>query len=286
MPKIQEATEITVSETENIILECKERIWQALEVDSHKLKEKAELECSQILAGAREEAEKTIAQARQEALAESGRIISQATEKAAQIINISREESVKAQQESARMINETRLLTQVNKSVEQTINETGINTKAKLERLASIIADAESALQSMSETQNKEEDIPSPTETGEAVIPEVLPIKKTDPTNTAFKDKQSITIKYGENSRLFEGRINLEVIRPFDQERLAGVPEWLNNLKGLKVTPTGCYARANRWITQFSLDLEQPLPLLEIFETLQPIKEAIEHRGSIVITMK
>jgi hypothetical protein len=286
MPKIQEAPEITVSETENIILECKERIWQALEVDSHKLKEKAELECSQILAGAREEAEKTIAQARQEALAESGRIISQATEKAAQIIKLSREESVKAQQESTRMINETRLLTQVNKSVEQTINETGINTKAKLERLASIIADAESALQSISETQYKEEDVSNPTETQESIMPEAPPAREAALIIPTVEDRRSTADKYSEDSRLFNGRVKLELIRPFDQERLAGVPEWLSKLKGLKVTSTGCYARANRWITLFSIDLEYPLPLMEIFKTVPPIKEAIEDKGSIIITMK
>lgn len=285
MPKIQDLPETTISETENIIQECRERIWQALEVDTTKLRERAESESSKILDNARQEAEKTIAKAKEEASVESERIIAVAKEKAAEIIRESRKEAVKAQQESARIINETRLLTQVSQNVELIIAEKESNIKTKLERLSTIIAEAESTLQSLDKTQLKEEIIPI-RETEGTVAPKVSLPEKAEPVILSIADKRGTAIRNNEETRLFKGHLKLEIIRPFDQERLTGVPEWLVKMSGMKVTSTGCYARANRWISMYVIDLDQPMPLLEIFNAMPLVKEATEHRGSIVITLK
>jgi len=54
----------------------------------------------------------------------------------------------------------------------------------------------------------------------------------------------------------------------------------------LKVISTDCYAKANRWITTFTVVLEQSMPLLEIFKALPVVKDVTEHKGNIVITLK
>ncbi len=285
MSKIQESMEPTANETENIIQECRERIWQALEADGSKLRERTELESNEILARAREEADKAIAQAKHEASVVSERIIALAKEEAEQIVKSSREEALKAKQESARMINETRLLTQVSQSVEQIIGETGEQVKNNLERLSAIIAEAKSTLHPMNQTEIKEEIIQI-RETEEKLVPKVALTEKTEPAISPDEDRRSNATRDIEDTFLFQGHLKLEIIRPFDQERLTGVPEWLVKMSGIKVTSTGCYARANRWISMYAIDLAQPMPLLKIFNAMPLVKEATEQRGSVVITLK
>ncbi len=270
MTKIQESQETMVSETESIIRECREKIWQALEVDGNKLKERAETESSQILARAKEEAERTLAQTRQEVKAESERILAEAQKEADQIIKRSNEEATQTRQKSARIISETRLLAQLSKSMEQVIGEQEIEIKVKLERLAGLISEAEVKLPSLGQIKDKEAEVN-------------LPDKKEAITSGASVKKK---IEPDFPSQLFKGRLKLEVLRPFAQERLTGVPDWLSQLPGLNVITTGCYAGANRWITTYTVDLEFPMPLLEILKAVPAVTEVSESKGSVVITMK
>jgi vacuolar-type H+-ATPase subunit H len=283
MPKIQEFPGSSIGETENIIQECRERIWQALEVDTNKLREKAEAESRQILNNAGQEAARIMAQATEKARIESEKFIARAKEEAAEIIRQSRAEAEKAQQELGRLIKERRLLSEVSQSIEQTIAETETHIKVNFERLAGIIAEAKSTLQTFNETQIEEAEVIASEEIGE---PAVLEACSSEEDESSHPEERRSALKNSEDARLFRGRVKLEVIRPFDQERLAGIPEWLVKLKGLKVTSTGCYARANRWITMFNLDLQDSLPLLEIFKAEATVKDVTEQNGSVVIMLK
>lgn len=207
MTRVQESPEPTVSGMESIIQEYRARISQALEIESNQLKERAERDSSQIIDRAREEADRVVAQARQEARVESERIITEAKEEAAE-----------ARQESARII-------------------------AELKRLATIIAESETKLQPLSETQDKEAEVNSRRATGEAVVPPVSVSEKTEPALPSVGDKQDAPIKESDDSRLFKGCLKLEIVSPFDQDQTGGVPEWLARLHGLKVISTGGYAR-------------------------------------------
>jgi hypothetical protein len=76
------------------------------------------------------------------------------------------------------------------------------------------------------------------------------------------------------------------VVHPFYTQQAGGVPEWLSQLSGLKVIPTGVYASTNRWITTHTIDLEQPMALLKVFKTISPVKNVAEQNGNIVLTLK
>jgi hypothetical protein len=270
MTKIQEAPETTVSETESIIRECREKIWQALEVDGNKLKERAETESSQILARAKEEAESTLAQTRQEIKAESERLLAEAQKEAEQIIKRANEEAVQSRQKSTRILSETRLLTQLSKSLEQVIGESETDIAIKLEHLVELISEAKAKLPFLGQLKDKEAEVSVPAKK-EAASPAASAKKKVEPDLP---------------SQLFKGQLKLEVLRPFAQERLTGVPDWLAQLPGLNVITTGCYAGANRWITTYTVDLEFPMPLLEILKAVPAVIEVSESKGAIVISMK
>jgi F0F1-type ATP synthase membrane subunit b/b' len=321
MIKVQESLEPVVSETENIIQEYRDKIRQALEIESGKLKERAERDSSQILTRAKDEAAKVVSQARQDAKAESERLLATANEEAEQITRESREEASEARQESARVLSEarekasqigaevierstkqaqsefakaasearskvSRLLTQVSASVEKIIDETETNLNAELERLAADIVEAETKLKPLSETHDKKAEVNSRRASAEAVMPTAPVGEKTEPAAPSAGDKRNAPAKSGDESKLFKGALKLEVIPSFDQEQTGGVPEWLAKVRGLKVTSTGGYAGMNRWITTYTIDLEQPMPLLKILKSMPQVKYAAESKGNIIITLK
>ncbi len=215
MEKVKDPLE-AASDTESIIQEYRERLNRALEVEGSKLKERAEQDSKQIIAGAREEADRVVAQAKEEARAESERIIAVARKEAEQTAGKSREEAAEARRESARIIDEARekasqiileaveraaehtrgefaraaseamsrtslLLTGVSKSVEQIIGEAETNIKAELERFATIIDEAEIKRQLLGAIKEKEPEASSKQEAEEAVLPEVSDTGKPEP---------------------------------------------------------------------------------------------------------
>lgn len=316
--KVQESSELTGNETESIILECRERIVQALEKDVSRLKERAELDSGRIIAGARMEADRLIAEARQTAAAESQRLIEKAREEAAQITRQSGEEAARARQESARVINESKektqkiiaevvqcgasltqrelaraaseakiktsqLLAQVNQSYAQIIAENENIIKTELARLSGIIVEAEKRLQI--DMQNQAVEVSSPPAGAEAASPAVS--EKENP-KTAFSFPGALgtaIVKESDESRLFEGKIDLEIIPRFNQEQTGGVPELLGRLTGSKVISTGGYASGNHRIMTFSVELPQPVALLKMLKTLSAVKDASERRGIIIVTL-
>jgi F0F1-type ATP synthase membrane subunit b/b' len=323
MVRARESLDSMIVDTESITKEYKEymeRIGQALERDCNQRKERAERESSQIIAQAKEEAEKTIAQARQEAKVKSELIIAEAKEEAEQIAKKSREEIAETQQESARVISETRekasqiimeliecgttqaqsefsraalearsktsrLLTEVSKNIEQIIGETETNIATGLERLSIVIGEARTKLQPLIEMRNKEAKVNSRQATGEAGIPTASVSEKTESAIPSVGDQQGAPIKESDDAKLFKGRLKLEIVPPFNQERLEGVPQWLARLTGLNIKSTSIYISENNWVTAYTIDLEQPMPLLKILKAVPQVKDAAERDGNIRITL-
>lgn len=295
MARVQESLEPTVSITESIFQEYKERISQALEIESKKLKEKAERDSSQIIARAKEEAEQIVRDSHEEAAEarqESARVIREAREKASQILTEAIEHGIKqAQSEFARVVAEARsqtsqLLIQVSKSVEQVIAETETNIGAEPESIAALIAEAETKLQTPSEIHDKEAEVNWHRTTWEEAVPADSVSEKTEAPIHSYRDKPGASIKESDDVGIFKGRLKLEMVHPFNRERIEGVPEWLAQLRGMKVTYTGSHASGNKWITAHTVDLEQPMPLLKILKAAPYVKDVAEHKGNIVITLK
>jgi len=322
MVKTQESSDSTVNETESVIQEYWEKIRQALEKDCNQVKEKAEREADQIIARAQEEANKAVAQAREEANVESKQIIASAKEEADQIVRKSREENVQAWQDSARILKETRekasqivaeiiengaaqaqseftriaseamsktsqLLTQVNKSIEKIIGETDANIKAELERLTSVITEAEVKLQPLININDNETEVNSQRSTGEEEV-KITPVarEKKEQEIPSVVEKRGAPFKDPEDHKIFKGKLKLEMIPPFDQERLESLPEWLTRLPGLRVLSTGGYSGSNRWITTYTIDLKQPQPLLKFLKDKPKVKDVAERHGNVVITLR
>jgi vacuolar-type H+-ATPase subunit H len=318
MARVQEPLDSTVTEMERIIQEYRERIVQALETDCSRMKEEAESESNQIIARAQEDAERAVTQARQAARVESERIIAGAKEEAAKITRKSREE---AQQESARVVSETRektsqiiseaversttqaqsefarvaaearsqayqLLTQVSKLVEQIIAETETNIKTELERFTTDIVESEMTLRPYNEAPEKEAEINSQQVIEEEISPDIPAKEKEEPIVLSAGEKRIAPMKEVDEPKLFKGRLKLEMVPPYNQERLEGLPEWLARIPGLTVLSTGSYAGANKWITTYNINLEQPVPLLKILKAVPKVKDVSEHKGNVVITLK
>jgi vacuolar-type H+-ATPase subunit H len=323
MAKIQEPVESTVNNMESIIQEYREKLWQALETDCNNLKEKAEQDSQQIVDRAKEEAEEIVAQAKQEARVEAEQILAKAKEETEQTLREVRESAAKNRQESARVIGEskekaaqmvaeiieigiervqnkltqttseikTQLLNQLSQSIEQIMTETETNIMADLESLAETFAEAGNKLQQPDELPEKEVEINSQLsvlkEDKPKEVAQVVSISEQGgPPASSDEEQPSTPIKERDNTRLYKGCLKLEMIPPFNQERLEGVPKWLSQITGLKVISTGGRAGANRWITTFTIDLERPMPLLKILKAVPSIKNAAEREGNIVITLK
>jgi tetratricopeptide (TPR) repeat protein len=186
-----ESKDLKTGETGSIIQESLDKFAQALEMETSKLREQAEQDSNQIIAGAREEADRIIAQARQKAEAESNNLIAKTKEETNQIL---RKASAEARQESARIISETRektsriikevfepgvaqakdelalatsevrsrleseksRLLEVIKNIEQIIGETETNIKAGSEHLTSVVSETERKLEAINEVPDRE----------------------------------------------------------------------------------------------------------------------------------
>jgi polyhydroxyalkanoate synthesis regulator phasin len=278
-----------------------------LEKDVKRLKEKAELDSSRI-----------IAQARQEAAAETQRLIEKAREEAGEITRQSSEEGARARQESAGLMAEAReraqkiiseivecgtaltqrelarqaseaknktsqLLKQFNQSLAQIMDENENSFKAELDRLSGIISEAEKRLQIETSVKAVET---NPVKAGSEVHTASAAEKEKIQPMPAFPVKTAPgAVKESDEARLFRGRLELEIIPRFNQEQTGGVPESLARLTGSKLIPTGGYASGNRRISTFSLDLAEPVPLLKMIRTLNVVKDVEDQRGIIVVTL-
>jgi vacuolar-type H+-ATPase subunit H len=234
------------------------------------------------------ESRKEAAKARQE----SAKVISDTREKASQIIaEIIERGSKQAQSESARAVSEARnrtseLLTQVSKSFEEIISQAERRVKSELKGLATLMAEAQTRLQPLIETSDNKAEESSQQATGEVVTATDSGDQKAESALLSTADKGTAAVKASNDTRLFKGRLKLEMIPPFDQEELECVPEWLPRLPSLRVMSTGGYAQANRWITTYTVDLEKPLPLFKILKAVPAVKEVTEDKGNIVVTMR
>ena len=266
-------------------------------------RQSAAAESERILAKAGEEAERTTRESREEASEESARILDEAKRKASQLVMEVVEYGTKqAQSEFARAASEarnktSRLLTQVSTTVEEIIAEAEASLKAELERLASVTSQAENNLMHLGEMHNKDAKVNSRRATREETTPKPPIIEKREaekptinerpePANPPVVEKKAAPGKQNDDARLFKGVLKVEVIPTFDQEQTGGVPEWLAKLHGLKIISTGGYSGTNRWITTYTVNLDQPLPLLKIFRALPQVKYVAESKGNIVITLK
>ena len=186
---------LSVGETGSVIKESLEKVAQAIEMESQRLREQAKQESNQIIAMAREEAEEIISQARQEAKVESDKLIAQTQRVGEKIIKESREKAcTEARQESERIIGEAReklvrIITEVSekilpttkdelarrasetrnkletkkselinftKSVEQILDENEANIQTGSECLYAVIDEIKNKLQMIIETTEKE----------------------------------------------------------------------------------------------------------------------------------
>jgi F0F1-type ATP synthase membrane subunit b/b' len=320
MAKVSESPEPAVSETEGIIQEYWDKIKQALEVETGKLKERAERESNQIMARAKEDADKALAEARQEARAESQRIIAEAREEAGVIVRESREEAQEARRESAGIISETRekasqivteviergtaeaqnefaraaaeaknktsrLLAQVSKGVDQIIGETETTIKAELERLADLIAEVETKLKPIGETDDEEVEAKSRRETQEEARPVPSISERKEPAASPVAEKRGGAIRESDDARLFKGRLKLEVVPPHDGKILEGFPERLAKISGLKIVSKGGYSGVNRW-SAYTIDLDQPTSLLKTLKAISIVEDVAERNGNVVIKLK
>lgn len=97
--------------------------------------------------------------------------------------------------------------------------------------------------------------------------------------------KPDSTIRKSDDTKLFQGYITLETVSPYDQEK-GGVPEWLARVYGLKVISTSSYPSGNRWIVKHTIELEHPMPLLEILRAIPAVKDIADYDENIVITLR
>ena len=185
-----------------------------------------------------------------------------------------------ARSEFARVANEVAnktslLLAQIGKGMTQIITETETDIKAEFERLTSVIAETEEKLLAPGEPDNieTEESPPTPGEEAAAEVP-------------VSTDKPEGEVEEGEDGRLFEGRLKLEMINPFNQTQTGGVPERLARIRGIKTISTDVYSRSSKRITAYTIKIEQPTPLLKILKSIPAVTEVVEDKGNIVITLK
>jgi hypothetical protein len=261
MTRVQESQESRTSAMDSILQEYREKLNQALELESNELKEKAEQDSSQIISGAREEAAEIVAEAKKEARAEAMKIISEAKKEAELIITESNEKAAEARQELVRVA-------------------------AELRRLAELIDESDSILQMPDEVQEKEVETDSPPAIKEEVTPEEDIRANTEMTTAPAGDKRGPAVKDSDDTRMFKGRVTLEVVPPFNHEHTGGVPERLAKVSGLEIISSGGYARSNRRVSTYTLDLEQPTPLIKFLKALPAVKDVSEHKGTIVTTLK
>jgi F0F1-type ATP synthase membrane subunit b/b' len=319
MAKTQELMDPKVFEVESVIQECRERIQQALELESSQLKEKAERDSSEIIATAKEEADKTIDEARQEAQIESARIIASAKQDAEKMAEESREESARvinearkkvletitevmqsataqAQSEITRASSEARtktseLLAQAGRSFEEMISETETRLNAEFEHLATVIADTATKLpepgeKATREVQNKESGATSRPEVEEEIEPPTSVSERTGLSMHKVADVSYASNRDSGDNKLFDGSLTLEVVSPFGQEHQGVILERLMQINGLKVRSTEGFTKANRWITKYNIYLKLPTPLLKILRPLPGIKDISDHKDNIVVTLK
>ena len=177
------------------------------------------------------------------------------------------------------------LLTQVSKKFEQIISETEKNIKGELEHLSALAAEAEIKLQALEKIYDNKPEIDFQPEVVEAVTPVVSISEKMDPVNPSSEVQRDTPVKESVDPGLFTGSHTLEIVAPFNQEQQGGVPEWLTRVPDLKITQTGGYARANRYVKTYNIDLEQPMPLLKILKTIPSVKGVSEYKGNIEIKL-
>jgi vacuolar-type H+-ATPase subunit H len=304
--------ESTLSETESIIAEYWDKIKQAMENENVRLREKAESESDQILSsardeadvillGARDEAEKLVKKTREEAAAarqETARLISEAREKASKVISeIIERGTAQAQNEFARAAADARsktslLLTQVSKTLEQIVAEAEGSIKAELERCTLIMVEAESNLQPLSQIPAPPKEIEPEPDPLSREAPRAKSLandkpvsEKKEPAPPLAPEKKPSQGKNGEDDRLFKGRLKLEIASPYEKKTLEAVPGWLARIPGLRIISKGGYVGPNMW-NAYSVELEQPMPLLKILVESAPLEDAVERNGIIILRLK
>jgi vacuolar-type H+-ATPase subunit H len=245
------------------------KIRQSLEADCNKMKARAEMESRLILSRAKEEAENILSQAREEAKAESERILAEAEIEAEEMIQKSREEIAQSRQESIKIL-----------------GETGTTIKAEMERLAAAIMEAETKLQTSRKIPDQEIKSHSQHTAGEAVNSVAPANKKTEQAISTIAGKDSLPIKESDDPELFQGKLKIEIVPPFNQEHTKGVPETLARFTSCKVVPTGGYISGNRRISTFNINLDEPVALFKIIKDIPAVKEVAEQDGDIIITLK
>lgn len=287
MVSVQETLDSRINETESIIQECRNRIKQALEVESNQLKEKAEQESVRIIARAKEEAAQIAGESREK----SAHVIDDTKNRAAQIITAIIENGMApAQAEINRTAAEAKtrisqLLDQVSQSLEQIALEAEAQIKAEHDRLAALVTETETRLSSLNEMPYPEISVGPATITPE-VASEVKVNQEPRSADTAVNETPSAPREKTQDARLYQECLTLEVVSPFGQEHQGGIPERLSRFNGLKIRSTSVYSRANRRITKYTLDLEQPLPLLKVLKAMPQVREITELKDNIVVVLK
>ena len=110
--------------------------------------------------------------------------------------------------------------------------------------------------------------------------------EKTESMIASAENVSTTPNKETADPRLFEGSLTLEIVSPFGQEHEGDLPGLLSRTRNLKIDSAGSYTRADRRITKYNLDLEEPIPLLKILNAMPQIKTITEHQDKIEVTLK
>lgn len=289
-----------------------------------KAREKTKTEAQRIITKAQEEASKTLEQARQEAKTESDKITADSRREAARVVADARESAyAEARQETERVVFETgektadamieviergreqaksefarvasgakskaegeitRLLNQVTKSLEQIIGETEGSIEADFDDLAAIVAETRERLQPDPDASGMQPS-PSAKDAADAPAP-ASPASRKTRIALPIGDRKRAPAKDKGEPRLYNGCLNLAVSPPFDRMQLRSIQSGLAQVPGLRILSTGGYTEGEQGMMKYTIDLEQPTPLLEILRAMPAVGDVASQKGDVAITLK
>ena len=144
---------------------------------------------------------------------------------------------------------------------------------------------AASLANSINELLGKEHDTAAQNVPSEPVSAKSSTGKETSSAPSSSEGR-SANAKENENTRVYKGKLKLEIVHGFNQQHLGGVLECLARVPGLKVISTAGYAAGNRWITAYNVNLEQQVPLLKMLKALTSVEDVLEDKGNIIVKLK
>jgi hypothetical protein len=173
-------------------------------------------------------------------------------------------------------------LTRTRESVEGNIGEIKTKIINKSKSSFTITAEPEKEIPPRTEPDYEKGEVILRQTTKEAATPIASVFEEIDSGIYPVPDKLDIQIE-NNDSRLFQGRIKVEIVCPPYKEDSWSMQDELARVPGLKVISTDNYIRGNSRIMVNIIELEQPMPLLETIKSTMRIEDVAESEGYIVV---